>query len=190
MNKRGWLRGGVLLAGLLLFQLPIQAVAAPAESVPQNPQETIAGDAVRGEALFSGTVFFANGGAPCLACHGASGAGLGMAGGANFAADLTAMYNDYGADGVASILEDLSFPSMEPIYENRPLTAKEQADVAAFLAQVADRPVFAAEGRLYGHVAGGLLALLGVLVLFGWGRLKGVRQPLIDSARKRKGGVR
>jgi mono/diheme cytochrome c family protein len=186
MNKREWLRSAALV-GFLLIQMPM-TVAAQAE---QTQHEVLAGNAVRGEALFAGTTAFTGGGAPCLACHGVAGAGLGMASGANYGPDLTSMLENFGAEGVAGVLGDLTmFTSMTPIYAERPLTIQEQADVGAFLAQVADRPVFAAEGRLYGHVATGLLALLGVLVLFGWGRLKGVRQPLIDSARERKGGPR
>lgn len=152
--------------------------------------ETAAGDPRRGAALYSGTAFFSQGGAPCLACHGIAGAGLGMAGSASFGPDLTAMFDDFGAEGVAAVLADLAFPSMEPIYASRPLTAEEQADVGAFLAEVAGRTPLHAGGQVAGHVAIGVAALAGLLMLFGWGRLNGVRRPLVEGFGKGKGGAR
>jgi hypothetical protein len=113
-----------------------------------------------------------------------------MAAGASFAPDLTSMYEDYGAEGVASILESLPFPRMEPIYAGRPLSATEQADVTAFLAEVAGQPPFQAGRQVAAHVAVGVAVVAGLMILFGWGRLKGVRQPLVDSARKGKGEPR
>lgn len=180
MNRGWWRKLGGLLTGMLLFCGPLGAVAA----------DPPAGDARRGEALFSGTAAFAQGGAPCLACHGIAGAGLGMAGGASFGPDLTGMFDDFGAEGVAEIMADLAFPSMEPIYATRPLTVEEQADVGAFLAEVAGRSPLHAGGQVAGHVAVGLVALLGLLILFGWGRLNGVRRPLVEGLGKGKGGAR
>lgn len=148
------------------------------------------GNADKGRDLYIGTVAFAKGGAPCLACHGVAGAGLGLAAGANFAPDLTSMYESYGDEGVLSLLETLPFPSMEPIYASRPLTAEEQADVTAFLAQVAGQPPLQAGGQVAWHVAVGLAALVGLLILFGWGRLNGVRRPLVEGLRQGKGGLR
>ncbi|HEY7744931.1 MAG TPA: cytochrome c [Desulfuromonadales bacterium] len=186
------------MPALGLNDVDLQAVlaylSAPAEEQHHPPEPAAvappAGDPLKGRALFVGAVPFARGGAPCLGCHGIAGAGLGMAAGASFAADLTSMYEDYGAEGVTSILESLPFPSMEPIYAGRPLSATEQADVTAFLAEVAGHPPIQAGGQLIGHVAVGVVIMLGLLVLFGWGRLKGVRQPLVDRARKGKGEPR
>jgi mono/diheme cytochrome c family protein len=176
------------------LQAVLAYLSAPAEEQhhPSAPADATlpAGDPEKGRALYVGTAPFAKGGAPCLACHGIAGAGLGMAAGASFAPDLTSMYEDYGAEGVVSILESLPFPSMEPIYASRPLSATEQADVTAFLAEVAGQPPFQAGGQVAGHVAVGVAVIVGLLVLFGWGRLKGVRQPLVDGARKGKGELR
>lgn len=160
-----------------------------AQALPAGAQTTI-GDARRGEALYVGTQSFSQGGAPCLACHGIAGAGLGLAAGANFGPDLTELHGNFGAEGVQSVLESLTdFASMEPIYANRPLTAEEQADVAAFLAEVAGQTPFEAGARLLGHVALWTGALLVVLTLAGWGRFKGARRPLVENARMRKGGL-
>ncbi len=84
----------------------------------------------------TGSVSFAEGGAPCLACHGIAGHELGFASGASYGPDLTAMYEDYGEEGVAGVLEDLSFESMVAIYESRPLTETERADLVAFFGTV------------------------------------------------------
>lgn len=154
--------------------------AAPATAVE------LAGDPAKGRALYIGAAPFAQGGAPCLACHGIAGAGLGLAAGANYAPDLTSMFADYGEEGVQAILESLPFPSMEPIYANRPLSVDEQADVTAFLAMVAGQPPVKANRQMAGHVVTGGAIMFGLLVLFGYGRLKGVRQPLVNRARKGK----
>ncbi len=169
-------------------------LALPAEEQHHLPEAAAGtlpgGNADNGRDLYIGTVAFAKGGAPCLACHGIAGAGLGLAAGANFAPDLTSMYESYGDEGVVSLLETLPFPSMEPIYASRPLTPEEQADVTAFLAQVAGQPPLQAGGQVAWHVAVGLAVLVGLLILFGWGRLNGVRRPLVEGLRKGKGELR
>lgn len=146
-----------------------------------------AGDPLRGEAFFAGATSLTQGGAPCLACHGIAGRGLGMAGGASFGPDLTTIFDDYGAEEMAATLSDLSFPSMEPIYGTRPLTAEEQADVGAFLAKAAEDAQLPAESRMAGHVVIGLAAISALLVVFGRGRLQGVRRPLVLGVRTGKG---
>jgi mono/diheme cytochrome c family protein len=187
MDKTGWgVMSAVLAALVMIVGLTSGGLArAEIESPPA------AADPEKGRALYVGTTPFAGGGAPCLACHSIAGAGLGMAAGASYGPDLTSMYEDYGADDVLSILDDLSsFTSMEPIYAARPLSATEQAHVAAFLAEVAGQAPFQAGGQVAWHVAVGTALILVLLVLFGWGRLKGVRQPLVDGARKGKGEPR
>ena len=163
----GWLRHVCfLLMCFLWFCFSPSAGAA----------DLVDGDSLRGEALFVGAASFANGGAPCLACHGIAGRGLGMAGGASFGPDLTSIFDDYGAEGLAGTLDDLSFPSMEPIYATRPLTAEEQADVGAFLAKTAEGAQLPTVSRMTGHVAIGLAVISVLLVVFGRRRLHGVRR--------------
>lgn len=152
--------------------------------------DLVAGDPLRGEALYAGATSLAQGGAPCLACHGLAGRGLGMAGGASFGPDLTTIFDNYGAEEMAATLSDLSFPSMEPIYGTRPLTAEEQADVGAFLAKTAEEAPLPAESLMAGHVAIGLAAVSALLVVFGRGRLQGVRRPLVLGVRTGKGELR
>lgn len=169
-------------AGALLAYLKIpggkehagaKKVATPA-SVPAT------GDLQRGRALYTGAKPFANGGAPCLACHGV--AALGPAGGAGFGPDLTGIHEDYGPEGVASILETLPFPSMEPIYAGRPLTPSEQADLVAFFAEVSGAEAVSIDKVLMMQAGAGV-ALLLILAAVVWrGRLRTVRRSLVEKA--------
>ncbi len=145
------------------------------------------GDAARGEALFIGAVAMTNGGAPCLGCHGLGGAGLGKAAGASYGPDLTTMYRDFGADGVASTLADLSFPSMTPIFAKHPLTEQEQADLGAFLARVDAAAAPQIVAPLAWQVGIVVVAFFALLAVLGWRRLQGVRLPLLEQVKKEGG---
>jgi len=147
-----------------------------------------AGVASRGEALFVGSSAMQNGGAPCLSCHNLS--GVGISNGASFGPDLSGMFQDYGADGVAGVLESLAFPSMEAIFANRPLTEIEQADLLAYFAQTAELSATPSNATLALQVIIGVAVLLGLTLLIGLRRIKAVRQPLIDRQRNliNKGG--
>jgi mono/diheme cytochrome c family protein len=183
--------GGIISAALVALMIAGLVAVTPARAQIEASAPEAAGDPVQGRALYIGAAPFTAGGAPCLACHGVAGAGLGMAAGASYGIDLTSMYEDYGSEGVLSILEDLSsFPSMAPIYADRPLSAPEQADVAAFLTEVAGQPPVQAGAQVAGHVAVGAILIGGLLVFFGWGRLNGVRRPLVERAGRGKGEPR
>lgn len=166
-------------------------LAAPSGSAPTEKVETATagpvGDPARGAELFIGGLAMANGGAPCLGCHGLGGADLGKAGGASFGPDLTTMFRDYGADGVAAALADLSFPSMVPIFAKRPLTEQEQADLSAFLAQVDAEAAPRIAAPLAWQVVIVVVAFFALLAILGWRRLQGVRLPLLEQARKEGG---
>ena len=94
-------------------------------------QSALAADPKVGEALYVGEKRFANGGAPCLACHGVAGHGLARA--ASYGPDLTATFESYGAEALEGALADVPFPSMQPVYNTHALTPAERADVIAFL---------------------------------------------------------
>ena len=148
------------------------------------------GDPDRGEDLYVGTIAFSAGGAPCLACHGVAGHELGYASGANYGPDLTAIFNDYGEEGVAAVLEDPSaFESMEAIFADRPLTEDEIADLTAFFATVADNEAANIGAGLLGHAVIGTIILVIIIGASGWRRLKAVRRPLVEQARLGKGGA-
>lgn len=144
-------------------------------------------DPSRGEALFIGTVGLAEGGAPCLACHGIAGHELGHAAGASYGPDLTDLFENYGEEGITAVLENLSFGSMEAIYAGRPLTDAEITDLTAFFES-------AAAGVAPEIGPGMLLHVLAVTMLFmvligalGWRRLQSVRRPMLERAGIAKG---
>lgn len=174
------------LAALMAFlAYPEEAAHHAGEAAVPAPRSAVpAGDAARGKDLYVGTRALANGGAPCLACHGIAGAGLGLAAGANYGPDLTNLTTDYGAEGVASILQTLPFPSMEPIYAARPLIDAEQRDLGAFFAAVAGAQPAAVGVTFLRQAGGALLALAVVLYIFGRGRLRSVRRQLVEQARQ------
>jgi len=89
-------------------------------------------DPVLVKRLFTGSTQLADGGPACISCHAIAGAG--SLGGGQVGPDLTAAYEKYGgAAGVGPMLAALPFPTMTPIYSDHPLTAQEQANLAAFL---------------------------------------------------------
>jgi hypothetical protein len=147
------------------------------------------GDPQSGEALYVGSISFAEGGAPCLACHGIAGHELGFAAGANYGPDLTAIYEDYGEEGILDVLEDLSFESMSAIYESRPLTDIEKADLVAFFGAASTGVAPSISSGMALHVFFVTALFLVIIGAFGWRRLQGVRQPLIERARNGKGEI-
>ena len=106
--------GALIVAAALT---PASAAGAP------DPRE--------GEALYVGSTPLQNGGAPCLACHGLAGHGLAWS--ASFGPDLSAAAETYDAETLATVLEDVPFPSMEPVYRGHAITQGERQDLAAFL---------------------------------------------------------
>lgn len=164
---------------LAYLEYPGEEQHAAGEAGATREQKKIAGDPLLGRQFFVGKIGFEKGGAPCLACHGFD--KIGPGGAASYGGDLTALWESYGGEGVRSILADLPFPSMAPVYSDRPLTEAERADLAAFFK--------ASEGsRAPGTVSGFFLrALLGAAVLFaaalvvGWRRLTSVRRSLVEK---------
>jgi mono/diheme cytochrome c family protein len=104
--------------------------ASPAEPSSMSAETVVTPELVaRGRALFTGGVPFANGGAPCTACH-----GFGVAGvpGGNLAVDLSARAETAGEQGFRGILKRLNFPVMRKIYADKPLTGEEITALAVF----------------------------------------------------------
>jgi cytochrome c553 len=147
----------------------------------------LSGDLQRGEALFVGTVSFSAGGAPCLACHGIAGHELGLAAGANYGPDLTNLFENYGEEGIAGVLGDLSFESMVAIYASRPLTESEKSDLVAFFGSVSTGTAPDIGSNLVLHVIIVTAVLMLLIGALGWRRLQGVRQPLVERVRNSKG---
>ena len=142
-----------------------------------------AADPRAGEALYVGSVAFSGGGAPCLACHGHAGTGLGLSS-AHYGPDLTDLYTNYGAEGVGSVLESLAFPSMEALYRQRPLTEQEIADLVAFFGETVEAGTIPSD-RLPLWVIIALLIVAGITILAAKRRMNpGVRHSLINEHRQ------
>jgi len=94
------------------------------------------GNPARGRDLFEGATRFDQGGAACVACHTAG--EVGNLGGRGLGPDLTYTYSDLGGEaGLTGWLTNPPSPTMKPIFDDRPLTDDELADVVAFLAESA-----------------------------------------------------
>ncbi|GAB4257354.1 MAG: hypothetical protein Kow00122_15240 [Thermoleophilia bacterium] len=112
---------------------------APVEGgTPAEPGPKPAGDSEQGRRLFLGSAGFENGGASCVSCHAAGGAG--DISGGSLARDLTDLDRRMGSDAIYASLAQPAFPLMNEIYADRPLTEQERADLAAFFAALASEP--------------------------------------------------
>lgn len=186
---------GVPMPNLGLVDAEVQALVAYLESqsgaaapVAPEPVKAAAGpfkpDSGTGKALFEGTNRFDNGGPPCLACH--SVAGIGALGGGALGPDLTGAYGKFGADGIASVLATTPFQTMEPIFDEQPLTPEEQAHLAEFLSRAAvSKRTAASVGQLALLGLGGAVFLLLVMQFLWRRRLREVRRPMVARSRER-----
>lgn len=166
-------------ADAIVAYLEAQAGHAPAPAQAPTPTAPV-GDPYIGKDLFTGAARLQNGGAACIACHDV--AGIGALGGGALGPDLTLTYTKFGADGTASLLTNLAFPTMIPIFGTRLLTPEEQAHLAAFFQQTAQAaPPAQPVGQLALLAAAGA-ALLFVVAHFLWRRrLKAVRRSLVKG---------
>lgn len=148
-----------------------RAAAAPAP----------AGNPAVGEELFTGRLRLQNGGPECMACHTA--AGVGALGGGSVGPDLTHVFRRYGRAGLASALKTIPFPTMQGVFQNRPLTPTEQADLLAFFDRESRKnPSAPASPWSFLWIGlGGFVVLTGTSQLLWSRRLKGVRKPLVGG---------
>ena len=114
---------------LLTYLGAADSGAAP----PVHPaREGQAGNPDAGRDLFTGADHLSSGGTACMACHDTG--ALGAPGGGLLGPDLTRAVERYGGEaGMVAVLGNIPFPSMVPVYQNRPLTPQEQADLTAFM---------------------------------------------------------
>lgn len=155
---------------------------------PEEQKEPlIVGNPLIGRSLFTGDIRLLKGGTPCMACHNI--AGVGDLGGGTLGPDLSSASGKYGNKGLTSVLTTIPFPTMKPIYGDRPLTSEEQVHLKSFLEgnvnQQANEPL-------------GPLTIMAVWVFLGcfllpplvWkSRLSPVRRRLVEEPQGRKGGV-
>jgi hypothetical protein len=141
------------------------------------------GDAGRGERLFAGSLRLQNGGPACATCH--SSASLPFPHGGSLGPDLSDYASRAGSEGVQAVVETLFFPTMVPVFRDRPLTVTEQADLQAFFERSgATPPVAGAWSKVLGVAVLGCLLLLGVSAWIWRARLRGVRAPLVERTRR------
>ena len=139
--------------------------SAPAPTT--TPAPTPSGDPARGEDLFLGRTRFTNGGPACVACHTAGTAN--HLGGAGLGPDLTDVLARFGGEaGLSGALGSLPFPTMQPVFGDRPLTQDEVADLTAFFASVATQQTSSGGIDLFWAIGlGGLVVLLaGMAIVF------------------------
>ncbi len=164
-----------------------EAAQAPSGSAQQDTTAAAKvppGDPQRGKDLFTGAVRLQNGGPPCLACHDVR--GVRLLGGGSLGLDLTRSFAKFGQDGMASILASLPFPTMQPIYQQKPLTTEEQAQLNAFFQLAANKTPrkFTMEIALLS--ATGFLLMLFIAPVVWRKRLSEVRKSLLSQARTQR----
>jgi mono/diheme cytochrome c family protein len=109
---------------------PSSGTATPADPAPKPVETVVTPELVaQGKALFTGGKSFANGGAPCTACH-----GFGISGvtGGTLAVDLGKRMEAVGEQGSRGMLKGLNFPIMRQIYADKPLTEEEITSLVVF----------------------------------------------------------
>lgn len=167
-----------LLAAAVLF---VSVFLSAALAQTDSPESIRAG-----ESLFRGTTRLANNGPACAACHGV--ANLPFPSGGTMGPDLTHEYSRIGLVGLQGSLQTLFFPTMIPLFANRPLTTGEQADLLAFLKD-ADQQQHAGSNPTarFGLAAVlGCVALLGVTWIGGRRRVRSVRHALLKRAMQKR----
>jgi mono/diheme cytochrome c family protein len=132
-------------------------------------------DVELGRRLFVGLEPFESGGAACVACHTATGAGA-ISGGGNLATDLTHAFARLGDDGLDAALKNPTFALMDQVYRKHPLDADEVFALRAFLNEANKQPG-APDSPLLFILAGlGGAACSLVVLNAAWSRrLRGVR---------------
>jgi mono/diheme cytochrome c family protein len=167
-----------ILAYLSAQSASAATAAKPAPSSGEAPAPKT-GDPEIGRTLFSGTTRFRNGGAACVSCHAISGL---PGGGGTLGPDLTQIYTDYGEEGITPVLAAFPFPTMKPIYDARPLTPEEQADLKAFLRVSAEGEPSGEKGWFLLLGMGGFLLATGIGHIVWRKRVTEVRRPLLRRA--------
>lgn len=148
--------------------------------------QTSSPDLIRaGESLFRGTTHFANGGPACAACHAVS--GLPFPSGGTMGPDLTHEYSKVGAVGLQGSLQTLFFPTMTPLFANRPLTGDEQAQLFAFLENADSKPAAATPTGTFAVIALIGCVLLVILTwLLGRQRIQSVRRAMLNRTTEKR----
>jgi mono/diheme cytochrome c family protein len=142
-----------------------------------TPSNAPPGDAGQGKSLFMGSKGFRNGGAPCMSCH--SVAGINLLGGGSLGPELTRAYLAYG-EGIVSVLTNIPFPTMLPIFKKHPLDAQEARDLTAFFKEVAASQPQDFTLRVLITALVGFLVLMLMMWYIWQHRLRSVREEMLS----------
>lgn len=169
-----------LFTDFLLALDAAERLAAHREQVQMREAASMApADARIGEALFTGRMAFANGGAACSACHQAGGQG------GNLAISLEDAFTRLGAQPLQATTEAPGFPVMRAIYTPIPVTKQEAMHVVKYLEEVSARPAPPARVSLHLAGVGGTVLMLVLLGRSTRRRVAGTRARLITEACRR-----
>jgi cytochrome c2 len=161
---------------------PAPPVQAPAPQAPGPAGPALAmGPAEVGKQLFTGLVTLEKGGPPCISCHDV--ASIPFPGGGTLGPDLTGVFAKFGATGMNSILATLSFPTMKPIFDQRPLTLPEQQDLEAFLQKAGVQSLISRGVQIGMAGLGGFIILIIAVWIIWQNRPGNVRKALVRSVR-------
>lgn len=149
-----------------------------------RPESRAEGDPLTGMSLFTGSIPFEKGGAPCIACH--SIAGISSLGGGTLGPDLTETFEDYGGEELISVLSSVPFPAMNPVYDDHPISPREQEHLVAFMKGAVDKRMSSFAGQMSMLIGGIFLAILALTWLLWRNRLRDVRKTLVEESRKRR----
>lgn len=140
-------------------------------------------DVAMGDSLFSGLRAFAGGGHSCIGCHRTQ--GLGLLGGGLLGPDLTQVYGRLGGrKALASWLSSPISPTMQPIFNDRPIEGGEILALVAYFESSATALAVITSTQDFHFLVAGLLGTIFLLVLFDiiWaGRLRSVRRALVKG---------
>ncbi len=156
----------------------VDPTAVPTE----QPEVVEPGDIGEGRDLFIGSDRLANGGGACVGCHTAG--DVGNLGGWSLGPDITNSHDALGGEvGLAAWLSSPASATMRPIFNDRPMTDDEIADIVAFLgdAPTQSKPTDPGDGLIYAGVAG-LIVLIGGMAI-AW---RGMRQTYVDVLRSKR----
>lgn len=189
MSNRSVSSKNQIVIAFILFLVFLLVGCAPASQQetlePASVSGVVSADAENGRKLFMGYAHFENEGPPCMGCHNIGENGL--LGGGALGPDLTNVSKERSYAEMASILSNFGFtssPVMEPIYDEHPLTNKEQKDLIAFMQASVGEPAPDKELLVLGV---SILATIGAAVVLGFiyrDRLRSVRAAMVKEAEK------
>lgn len=164
-----------LFSGIIIMLVALSGVNLFADVPPALPEAATAGIK-----LFTGQKPFENGGAACISCHSVNSI---KAAGGNLGPNLTTVYKQLGKNGLNIVLKSVPFPTMKPVYKNRPVTEKERAGLISFLRYSSESKTNRNKGQDLFMYAAAVFAIFIIFMPIIWrNRLSGVRRALIKKA--------